>query len=351
MKYLLIDGNHMACRATFAHSELKSNTGVPTGVHFGFFNNIINLKQQYPDYNFLISWDGKSGRRKVESKVGVDKGIVKSAYKENRDTAEEMPQPMKDFISQAPFLKKALGETGIPQIRMPDFETDDIIFSYCKKIGENNEIICVTGDEDYFQLLSDNVSIWNDGKKKHITKTDWVKEYEITPEQWVDVGSLTGDTGDNIFGVYGVGEVTALKLIREYGTYEKTLQALHSQLDPLRLQYPDLTDANELKRLAEMKTDPDNPKSKLKYPEITLGTPFTGVALALEDKKIKKITKANLMILMFEERVKLAYSLKKMDIVPNLPDIIQGTPNKQRLIEYCDYYDMVSLKISIESLM
>jgi 5'-3' exonuclease len=215
-------------------------------------------------------------------------------------------------------------------------------------LGKDNEIVCITGDEDYYQLLDDHISIFNGGKQKTITKSEWMKEYGITPQQWVDVGALMGDNGDNIFGVYGVGEKTALGLIQEHGSWEKVLDFLHKQLDSLRVQYPDLTNPDEFKRLGMMKTDPDNPKSKLKYPEITLNTPFTGVALAFEDKKIKKLSKTNLMILMFEERVKLAYSLKKMDIIPDLPEIKQGEFNKERLIEYFDYYDIATLKTGID---
>ena len=68
----------------------------------------------------------------------------------------------------------------------------------------------------------------------------------------------------------------------------------------------------------------------------------------LEDKKIKKLTKSDLMILMFERRVELAYSLKKMDIIPDLPEIKQGVFNKERLIEYFNYYDIQTLKTGLD---
>jgi len=343
MKYLLLDGNNLACRVSFAQTELKNSEGIPSGVHYGFFSSLIALKEMFSDYQFLISWDGKSQRRMIESKAGVEKGLIKSAYKENRDR-EDVPQPLKDFYAQAPFLKKALEQTGIPQIRMPNQETDDILNTYCKILGKDNEVICMTGDEDYFQLLDDKVSIWNGGKQKMITKNDFIKEYGITPQQYIDVGALMGDSSDNIFGVYGVGEKTALELIKEHGSYQKTLEYLHKQMDPLRIKYPDIKDPAEFKRLESVATK----SGKLKYPEITTNTPFTGVALAFEDKKIKDLSKTDLMILMFEERVKLAYSLKKMDIIPDLPEIKQGTFNRQKLLEYFEYYDMATLLDSVD---
>jgi 5'-3' exonuclease len=150
--------------------------------------------------------------------------------------------------------------------------------------------------------------------------------------------------------VFGAGEKTALKLVKEHGSYQKVLEYLHKQFDPLRTQYPDIKDQAEFERLANMKSDPDNPKSKLKYPEITINTPFTGVALAFEDKKIKKISKTDLMILMFEQRVVLAYSLKQMDIIPDLPPITKLPANKERIMEYFDYYDINSLKDSVDIL-
>jgi len=193
MKYLLIDGNNLACRCVFANAELKNSDNISTSLHYGFFNSLIALKQIFPDHQLLISWDGHSDRRKNESKLGVEQGIIKSGYKANRDK-ENLPQPLKDFHAQAPFLKRAIEQTGIPQIRIPNQETDDIINTYCKKLGKDNEIICVSGDEDFYQLLDDHVSIWNGGKSKMITKEEWTKEYGITPEQHVHVGALTGDT-------------------------------------------------------------------------------------------------------------------------------------------------------------
>lgn len=345
-RLLLIDSNNLAVRCSFANQDLKNSLDESTSVHYGFFNTLINLKQTYPDYKFLCVWDGKSERRMAESENAVTKGIIKSAYKANRKK-DEQPKPLLDFYAQAPFLKKAIEQTGIPQVRFNNFEADDVINSYCQALKKDNEIICLTSDQDYFQLLDDHVSVLDGMKQKMITKDDFMKEYGITPEQFCHIGSLTGDTSDNIPGVYGVGEKTALKLIQEHGDYKKVLEYLHKQYDSLRMQYPDIKDPSEFKRLAEMKSDPDKPSSKLKYPEITIDTPFTGVALALEDKKIKKIPKTDLMILLFEQRVELSYSLKKMDVITDLPSITQGTLNEQRLNEYFDYYDIVSLKDSI----
>ena len=348
MKYLLIDGNNLAVRCAFANEALRSTQGIPTGVHFGVFQSLIKLKQQYPDYQFLISWDGHSTRRIKESKEAVEKKLIKSGYKENRDK-ENLPQPLKDFHDQSLFLKKAIDQTGIPQIRYEDQETDDVINSYCSLLKKDNEIVCVTSDSDYIQLLDTNVTIYDSMKQKVTTKESWESENGIKIEQYLDMCALTGDTSDNIFGVYGVGDKTALEMIKEHGSWQKVMEAYHREIDPLRLTYPDLKD-KEFEELAKMGLDPSNPKKKAKYPGITINTPFTGVAMALENKSVKKIAKTTLMTLMFEKTVELAYSLSKMDIIENLPEIKQGIFCKEKILEYFNYYDIQSLKSDVDIL-
>lgn len=342
MKYLLIDGNNLAIRSAFANETLTNKEGVPSGVHYGVFNSLVNLKQNFSDSQFLISWDGKSKRRMVESSVGVEKGLIKSAYKANRKK-DEQPKPLLDFYSQSAYLKKGIEQTGIPQIRLEDYESDDVIASYCRKLSPN-EIVVVTSDYDYLQVLTDNVSIWDGMKQKPITLSSFKEEYKISPNEYVDVGALMGDSGDNIFGIPGWGEVTALKAIQQWTSYRKVFESYHQQYDSLRVKFPDLKDPTEFSKLTGTKTK----SGKDKYPEIRLGAPYSGLALAVEEKRTDKIGKEILMALMFEERVKLAYSLKKMDDdIPNLPDIEQRKSNASRLLEYFRYYDISSLVESI----
>lgn len=350
MKYLFVDGNNLAIRNAFSNAELKNNQGIPTGVHYGVLNSLIMLKTKFPTYQFLISWDSKSRKRVEMAEAAVQKGLIKSGYKANRKK-DEQPQPLLDFYAQAPYLKKGIEQTGIPQIRLEDEETDDVIASYCKLLRDNNEIICVTSDDDYMVLLHDNVKIFDGMKDKLTTKEEWEKENGIKVEQYIHCGALSGDDSDNIHGVPGIGEKTALKIIQEYGSWEKAVEAYKKMLQPYREQYPDLsvpglTFELEFTRLKDLKTK----TGKDKYPEITIGMPFTGVALAIEDDKIKdKIPKTTISAVMFEERIRLAYSLKKMDdSIPNLPEIKQGQLNKEKLLEYFNYYDIESLKDAID---
>ena len=345
MNYLLIDGNNLGIRASFGNSELKSSSGIPTGSHYGFFQSLINLKQRYPDYQFLVVWDSKSKRRIAEAQSGVENGLIKSGYKANRKK-DERPQELINFYEQLPFLKRGLGKTGIPQIVIDGYEADDVIASYCKQLDSSNTIVAVTSDKDYFQLLDEHISIWDGLKSISITKETLIDEYKIQPHQFIDCGALSGDTSDNIFGIPSWGEKTSLKALQEHGSWEKILEIYKKQFCDLRQKFPDLiNNEEEFNRLKEIQTKSGKPK----YPEITIDMPFSGVTLAVEDKKTKVIPKTILLALMFEKRIKLAYSLKKMDCdISDLPEIISGQSEEKELLEYFDYYDIESLKNDID---
>ena len=355
MKYVLIDGNNLAIRSAFANDGLKNDNGEDTSVHYGFFNSLKALKEKYPAHQFLVVWDGKSKRRKIESEAGVKKKIIPSAYKENRKK-EDRPSPLLSFYEQSTFLKKAILQTGIPQIRLFDYEADDVVASYCEVLKNGaEEVVLVTSDKDYFQLLGINVSLYDGMKEKeqdkYLTIEKFFEQFEIEPPQYIDVGALMGDIGDNIFGIPGWGLKSALKAIREHETYKKLYKHLHTEYDPIRNEYPDLSE-EEFEKLASIETK----SKKKKYPEITSDMPFTGVALAFEEKRWKPEktagAKQNIMALMFEERVHLAYSLKKMDSdIGSLPSIAPVSEFKQdRLLEYFDYYGIESLKEDVELL-
>jgi len=307
-----------------------------------------------------VVWDGKSKRRVAEAQAGVERGLVKSGYKGNRDR-DEIPEPLLNFYEQSGYLQRAIHMSGIPQIRLNDFEADDVVASYCKSLkNEAEEIVCLTSDHDYYQLLDENVFVYDGMKDKLFTKATFIKENGIEPKQHVDCGAISGDSGDNIFGIPGWGSVGALKAIQKHGSWENFYKALHAEYDVFRVQYPDLNEA-DFDKLANIRSEKEEIKfkngeaSKGKYPEINQDMPFSGVAFAFENKtwKPKKTAgvKADIMALMFEKRVALAYSLKKMDDdIADLPPITKGEFNESRIMEYLSYYEMDSLKEDIKVL-
>jgi len=366
-KYLLIDGNNIAARSAFSNKDLTNKDGIPTGVHYGVFNSLISLKRKFPDYNMLMAWDGKSARRMRESKEGVDKGIIPSLYKANRKK-DELPKPLLDFYSQSDYLKRGIGQLGIPQIFMNDFEADDILASYCKMLKNEHEVVVVTSDKDYFALLDKNVSIWDGMKQLTTTLDDFKQIWGIEPKQWTDFGALMGDVGDNIFGVPSVGEKTAIKELIAHGSYQNVIQHYEKEYNHFRKTYPDLnineSNREKFEKLLNAETEPkdnieskdnienkenvEEKKRKKKFPGIYWNIPYSGVAYEFEFGKIK-MPKVVLMMLMFQERVKLAYSLKKIDEdISSLPAIVCQEKNRTRLLEFFEIYDIVSLITGID---
>ena len=358
MKYLLIDGNNLAIRSAFANEQLTNVDGVPTGAHYGVFQSLILLKKDFNEHQFLVVWDGKSARRMAEAQSGVNKMICPSGYKENRPKGEEKPQPLKDFYDQADYLKRGIGAAGIPQIRLSKYEADDVIASYASLLKEHNEVFVVTSDRDYWQMLDDNVTLWDGMKLETTTKASWMEEYGMEPERAIDIGALMGDVSDNIFGIPGWGVKTAVKELKKYGTWEGIYKAYHDKYDSLREEYPDFCSVpynaeschlqNEefeaMGKIIEAITE----KKRRIYPEVTVWHPWAGVVVAFHEKKVK-IPKSALMALVYEDRVGLAYSLKKMDDdIPDLPAIESGEFDREKLTEYLEYYDIHSLHDDID---
>ena len=161
MKLLLIDGNNLAFRVYWTHRRLVYNT-MPVGLLFGFFKSLISLKKSFSDYNFVIAWDGGYERRLKESEEAVEKGMIASTYKANRRDGDIDPE-IAIMFEQMPTLKEALQFSRVLQITIDGFEADDVIYSYSKnnKDGEN---LVITSDKDYYQMISDNTSIYDSMK-------------------------------------------------------------------------------------------------------------------------------------------------------------------------------------------
>jgi 5'-3' exonuclease len=176
-----------------------------------------------------------------------------------------------------------------------------------------------------------------------ITKKDFENEYKIIPEQWIDVGTLMGDNGDNIFGIPSWGEKTALEEIQEKDTYENVLGNYVAKYGELEKEFKNIESESDLAQLIAVETK----SKKKKYSDLYLGMPFGGVALAIEQKKIKPIPQKALSLLMYQERLDLAHDLKKShDEIENLPTypIGEQSINIDGLREYFNKY---SINLSI----
>lgn len=215
-KIVLIDGNSIAYRAFFALPLLNNDKGIFTNAVYGFTMILMKVLEDENPSHILVAFDaGKTTFRH-------------QTFSEYKGGREKTPHELSE---QFPFIREVLDAFNIPRYELELFEADDIIGTLAKKAEkEQIEVKVISGDKDLLQLVSDYVTVLH--TKKGITDVDTydvnqIKErYTLTPEQIIDMKGLMGDSSDNIPGVPGVGEKTAIKLLTQFGTLEKTLESI-----------------------------------------------------------------------------------------------------------------------------
>jgi len=315
--HILIDANNLAFRAEAGYGKegkLRMSSGKRNSLVHGFMSLLGNLRGFTEGTMPIVVWDGGYDYRTAMSKQGVGHGIIPELYKANRGK----PDPIKESIhDQMSDLRYILSTTNVPQIRVEGYEADDVIASYAKMLSARGNIVTAyTSDKDYYAMINRNVVILR--RDDMMGYSSFVEKYGVEPHQWVDVGAIQGDNGDNIFGVPGVGESTALTLVAECGDYESVIRKCSTELSPLRAEFPDLTTQSDIDWLISTKESQKSNKYAGCYP----GMPFSGVAAAIEKKTVKNVRVNTLMIAMYQQRVRLAYLLKKTIDDITLPEIV-----------------------------
>ena len=216
---ILIDGHALAFRQYYAleRTNMKTSEGVPSWAVYGFFKaifDLLNNKNLKPDA-ICVAFDVSHQTFRVEKYAD---------YKANR---EAMPDPMR---VQMELIYEGLKAFNIPIYTKEGFEADDVIGTISKQACElGHKVLILTGDQDSFQLVDKEGCVKVIIPSKGVlTEYDWDKVFEklgVYPDQVVDYKSLRGDTSDNIPGVKGIGEKTAIKLLTEYGHLENILEA------------------------------------------------------------------------------------------------------------------------------
>jgi DNA polymerase-1 len=218
---LLIDGHSLAFRAYYAFSKgkkgpLRTSTGIPTSVCFGFLNSLLQVMEKETPQFLAIAFDTKDATFRKE---------IDSNYKANR---KETPE---DFLEDINNLEQLLNTLNFPVIKLSGYEADDILGTLAQ-LGANHNcsVKLVSGDRDLFQLVDNQKNITVLYLDHKTTGTSEFNEKAVTekmgvkPTQIVDYKALCGDSSDNIPGVLGIGDKTAVKLITEYQTLEKIYQ-------------------------------------------------------------------------------------------------------------------------------
>lgn len=209
-KLFLIDGSSYIYRAFYAVRDLSTSKGFPTNAVYGFLNMLKKvLKESAPDY-IAVVYDSKGPTFRKEKY---------SNYKANR---KEMPESL---IPQIPYIKRAVDAYNIANVEKEGFEADDIIGTLVRRLKSPSlDIVIITGDKDLMQLVGENVKIFDTMKDKYYEVKDVVEKLGVMPGQVADIIALAGDSSDNIPGVSGIGEKTAIELINRFGSLEEVIE-------------------------------------------------------------------------------------------------------------------------------
>ena len=200
--WLILDVSHMAFRAFHTTGGL-SHMGTSTGVAFGVLRDLVTLEREFHSQRFVFCFDGDGSKRKE----------VYPAYKANRKngTTSGLVKAQCELL-RTNYLPR-LGMANL--FKQDGYEADDVIASVVRNNPDPSPIIIVSGDEDLYQLLEDGVSIYRMSNGKAMTKKAFESGYGIFPNQWPFVKAIAGCTSDNIAGVEGVGQKTAIKYLRD----------------------------------------------------------------------------------------------------------------------------------------
>lgn len=213
-KIFLIDVSSLFFRAFYAVRPLTSPSGLPTNAIYGFLSMILKLlKDEKPEY-LVFCYDRK------------DPSFRKDIYPEYKANRSEMPE---DLVPQIPYIKKLANLLGIPSVEVEKFEADDLIGTLVK-LGLKNqmEVLIMSGDKDFAQLVEDRVYLYDSMKGTKLGPAGVVEKWGVAPEKFIDYLALVGDASDNIPGVRGIGPKGAQKLLEEFGSLEGIYQNIES---------------------------------------------------------------------------------------------------------------------------
>lgn len=254
-KLVLIDGNSILNRAFYGVPELTNSKGLHTNAVYGFLNILFKiLEEEKADY-LMVAFDVKAPTFRHE------------LFKEYKGTRKPMPEELRE---QVPVMKEVLHAMGIVTVEKAGLEADDILGTIAKR-GEKEgmEVSLVSGDRDLLQIASEHIKIRIPKTKGGKTEVedyyakDVLAAYQVTPEQFIDLKALMGDTADNIPGVPKVGEKTATDLMVTYGSiegiYEHIEEITKKSIKASLQENRELADLSRI--LATIKVDSDVPVS------------------------------------------------------------------------------------------
>jgi DNA polymerase-1 len=222
-KYMFVDGNALIHRGYHAMPGLTTKDGTPTGAVYGFTLILLKAIADLKPTNIAVTFDlaGPTFRH-----------LAYEGYKAHRVKADQ------ELYDQIPLVKDVVRALNLPIYEMEGYEADDLLGTLatevCKQCKRDCDIYIVTGDLDTLQLVNECVKVYT--LKQGLTDTAVYDEkavrdrYGLNPDQMVDYRALKGDPSDNIPGVVGIGEKTAIELIKEFGSIENLYKTIHKEI-------------------------------------------------------------------------------------------------------------------------
>lgn len=300
-KLVLIDGNSLSFRAFFALPLLTNKAGVYTNAIYGFTMILDKIIKEEAPTHFMVAFDaGKTTFRN-------------NMYSEYKGGREKTPDELR---SQLPYIRQLVESYHIKHYELENYEADDIIGTLSKQADEKNlKTIIITGDRDLTQLASENVTIYY--TKKGVTDIDHytpdfiAEKYDgLVPNQIIDMKGLMGDKSDNIPGVPGIGEKTAIKLLKQY----ETVEGVYQNIDELKTS----------KMKEKLIDNEDNAKLSKELATINRDSP---IEVSIEDLKLTDDND--------EEKIKLFKTLEFKQLLDQMDTSTEAYDD--RVIEYQEH--------------
>lgn len=218
MKFMVIDGNSILNRAFYGVRMLTNHDGLPTNAIYGFLSTLFRLQDEYTPDRTIVCFDVK------------EKTFRHQKFDSYKATRKGMPD---ELAAQLPVMKEVLDALGIIRCEKGGFEADDLIGTISRKVEEQgDDCLIVTGDRDSLQLVSAHTTVHLVSSKggqdtsRDITPEAFREEYGFDPIRLIDLKALMGDSSDNISGVPGVGEKTAMNLLHTFGSLDEVYRHL-----------------------------------------------------------------------------------------------------------------------------
>jgi DNA polymerase-1 len=301
--FLLIDGHAVIYRAFYGLPKLTDPQGRMINAVYGFTRILLSAIQEFEPNYLAVTYDHPKPTLR---------------HQEFEDYKAHRPEMPDDLQPQIPLVKQVVTALNIPQFEQEGFEADDLIGTLSYQLDFNPEkvkapedvlTIIVTGDKDMLQLVDDNTHVWIPGRGRKLdieydTQTV-IEKMGLKPEQIVDMKALMGDASDNIPGIKGIGQKTAVKLLKQYGSLEKIYKEI-DKIEAGKREPSDVLKGSVLKKLQQGK---EQAYLSQKLAQIDHGVPLE---IDLPQCRVESFDK--------EEVVKLFKELDFKSLIPQLPN-------------------------------